>query len=144
MNCLNHPNRKTQARELCASCYGKWWRSTDEYEFHYREKERIRDRRRWAGLSPEQKLDKTYRSNYGLTYQEVQDIYDSQDQRCAACKNKINLGFDQGVVDHCHNSDQIRGILCPPCNKALGFVFDDTERLRGLIRYLEEHNGKHK
>lgn len=40
-------------------------------------------------------------------------------------------------VDHCHDSLDIRGILCGNCNKALGAVKDDIRTLIRLAAYLE-------
>lgn len=39
--------------------------------------------------------------------------------------------------DHCHQRGIFRGWLCQGCNKVLGFVRDDPNRLRKLIAYLE-------
>lgn len=41
------------------------------------------------------------------------------------------------VFDHCHQRGIFRGWLCNPCNRALGCVRDDPDRLRKLIAYLE-------
>lgn len=40
-------------------------------------------------------------------------------------------------VDHDHRTGEIRGLLCRPCNIALGHVYDDPTRLAGLIEYLK-------
>lgn len=32
----------------------------------------------------------------------------------------------------------VRGVVCKPCNRILGYVADSTERLTGLILYLEK------
>ena len=40
-------------------------------------------------------------------------------------------------VDHDHKTNQYRGLLCQPCNSALGLVEDDIERLQALIAYLQ-------
>jgi hypothetical protein len=34
----------------------------------------------------------------------------------------------------------VRGILCHACNKALGLLYDDPERIAGLLAYLESHS----
>lgn len=41
-------------------------------------------------------------------------------------------------VDHCHDTNKIRGVLCSECNKTLGLVKDDATRLQKLAEYLME------
>ena len=73
---------------------------------------------------------------YGITYEERDELLAGQDGRCAACGTDnpgTKLGF---MVDHDHDTGEIRGILCHHCNSALGHAKDDTQRLAGLILYL--------
>jgi hypothetical protein len=42
------------------------------------------------------------------------------------------------VFDHCHKTEVFRGWLCTPCNKGLGFFFDDPARLRGAAEYQQK------
>jgi hypothetical protein len=73
---------------------------------------------------------------FGLTVDEDIAITAHQDGRCAICQrppsNKKRL-----ATDHDHATGLIRGKLCWICNRLLGFVKDDTERLRAAIDYLE-------
>lgn len=69
---------------------------------------------------------------------------------CESCGSTENL-----TLDHDHNccktraTDRywktcgkcLRGILCRPCNMALGALQDDAERLRRLADYVEGYNG---
>lgn len=41
-----------------------------------------------------------------------------------------------GVIDHDHNSGQVRGILCVNCNTAMGKFGDSTIILQRAIDYL--------
>lgn len=54
------------------------------------------------------------------------------DGKCEICK----VDLIQPVVDHCHNSQKVRGILCNPCNLLLGFAKDSPEILNSAIAYL--------
>lgn len=40
-------------------------------------------------------------------------------------------------IDHCHTTGRFRGLLCSPCNRALGLVEDDTDRVLKLAKYLK-------
>lgn len=39
-------------------------------------------------------------------------------------------------VDHCHATGLVRGLLCTPCNIALGNVYEDRQTLVRLHKYL--------
>lgn len=52
---------------------------------------------------------------------------------CAVCGRKTRL-----VGDHDHATNEPRGILCRPCNLAIGNMEDDPERLRRAALYLED------
>jgi hypothetical protein len=59
-------------------------------------------------------------------------LVEKQSGRCACCGNlEKNL-----LVDHCHDTDRIRGLLCNNCNSMLGYALDDLRRLEFGIEYL--------
>lgn len=60
-----------------------------------------------------------------------------QGGKCAACRG--DSGRRPFQVDHCHETGQIRGLLCGNCNSTLGHAKDDRDRLRALIRYLDRN-----
>lgn len=41
------------------------------------------------------------------------------------------------AIDHCHDTERVRGLLCKDCNLILGWVNDDPVRLRALADYVE-------
>lgn len=51
---------------------------------------------------------------------------------CEIC-NELHLRI---VFDHCHNHGHFRGWICDRCNKVLGLVYDSSELLHKLARYL--------
>jgi hypothetical protein len=64
-------------------------------------------------------------------------LFDAQGGLCAICgrqggKKSLNL-------DHHHDTMQVRGLLCGSCNRALGLLGDDIERMRSAIRYLQRN-----
>ena len=46
-------------------------------------------------------------------------------------------------IDHDHATGLIRGALCWPCNKLLGFAKDSIERLTQSISYLSDPPATH-
>jgi hypothetical protein len=81
------------------------------------------------------------KTNYGISIQQFEDLFDSQDRSCKICKTK-NISGKNWHVDHSHKHGKIRGILCSKCNQALGMVYDDIEILKNMIKYLEADNEK--
>lgn len=57
----------------------------------------------------------------------------AQEHVCALC-----LRNDRGrlQVDHNHQTGEKRGLLCDPCNRALGILGDNVERLERVVAYL--------
>jgi hypothetical protein len=56
---------------------------------------------------------------------------------CAACR--AVLPWEDLAIDHCHDSGELRGVLCMGCNMALGQLRDDGERIHLLGTYLASH-----
>lgn len=76
---------------------------------------------------------KVIASRLKINESEVQAILDASNSLCAICHRKTKL-----VVDHCHSSNKVRGLLCNSCNKGLGFFEDNVERLSSAIKYIEQ------
>lgn len=81
-----------------------------------------------------------YVRRYGITFAEVESLWNKQQKRCAICGQWIRLrgekGRDKAVVDHCHATLVVRGLLCTPCNLMIGYANDSTETLRLAVNYL--------
>ena len=42
------------------------------------------------------------------------------------------------VIDHCHKTKRVRGLLCHQCNSGLGHFKDNTEFLLKAVEYLSK------
>jgi hypothetical protein len=71
---------------------------------------------------------------YGLTESEYKNMFASQNNKCAICGIDIK---DNGVVDHSHITNKVRGILCNKCNVLLGMARDNVDILKKAIDYLQ-------
>jgi len=78
--------------------------------------------------------------NYGITLNEYNQMLVEQGHRCKTC-GTTEPGGKHGkfMVDHSHNTGEIRGLLCKSCNIALGEVGDNINTLQKMIEYLQEH-----
>lgn len=57
-----------------------------------------------------------------------------QNGLCAICK----LPTESLVLDHCHDTGKIRGLLCGTCNTGLGMFRDSVETVRAATDYLSQ------
>jgi hypothetical protein len=80
------------------------------------------------------------RRAYGLTPESFDALLSEQGGGCAICSAKAIVGEQRTrmVVDHCHTTQKIRGILCDLCNTALGKFQDNTALLQKAIGYLNK------
>lgn len=76
-------------------------------------------------------------SKYGLTKADKVKMYENQNETCAVCKEGVSLS--EIVVDHCHKTGKVRGLLCNACNKAIGLLKDDHMRCLSMISYLQSN-----
>lgn len=66
----------------------------------------------------------TYLRKYGVTFEWVLEVLAAQGGKCAMCDSpieKFGRKWGEGCLDHCHETGDIRGVLCGGCNTALGF-----------------------
>jgi hypothetical protein len=118
----------------CRACCRKnaaSWRS------RHRERVLETDRQRSAERlkSPEQRrwmFDYRMLTKYGLTREMYDDLVLKHEGRCAFCGSTN----DDLVVDHCHDTGRVRGLLCQRHNKALGALGDTEQAVRDLLAYI--------
>jgi hypothetical protein len=71
--------------------------------------------------------------NYGLTIEKYNELIAGG---CVNCGSHIWLH-----IDHHHSKPgTYRGVLCQPCNVALGSLRENKQIILGLINYLERNN----
>ena len=120
----------------------KQWTSSSpekrkEYYTRYHSKERT------ALVEMEQRL----RMKFGIGVDDYNAMLENQGYGCAICKtpfggvhmrspDKEKHKEHRLVVDHCHETGRIRGLLCRKCNTAIGLFSDDADLLGNAIDYL--------
>lgn len=101
--------------------------------------------KRWYQKNKERKRTQSRLSKYGLTADQYQSILDHQKGLCAICSRPPKLkssynSTDGFVIDHCHVTGRVRGLLCVTCNTGLGNFEDSRDFLSSAIVYLETQN----
>lgn len=72
---------------------------------------------------------------FRMTVEDYARMLSAQAFCCAACGDPLALDKHTNV-DHDHATGKVRGVLCGPCNRALGQARDSVPRLSALIQYL--------
>jgi hypothetical protein len=94
-------------------------------------------RKRWfEGDRPAR--DQHLRRKFGITLSDYQAMNAAQNGLCAIC-GKTN-GKKELLVDHNHETRQVRQLLCTGCNVSLGNFKEDIGRMEQAIAYLRKHN----
>jgi hypothetical protein len=103
--------------------------------YHKAHPERVKtkhrnNRRRWA---------------YGLEPSAFESLLSSQNGQCAICNVLLDQSFGRHhkpnklVVDHCHSTGKVRGLLCTMCNKGIGLLKDDPALIESALLYLKSN-----
>lgn len=85
------------------------------------------------------KRDVLLQREYGITLDDYNKKFIEQDGCCAICKTPQTELKKLLFVDHCHNTGNVRGLLCNTCNGGIGLLKDSIEILKQAINYLEKY-----
>ena len=103
------------------------------------------DRRRASPVEYAERALKAYRiRRYGVDRRTYQRILAEQGGVCSICggdetaTNRYGTRKKHLAVDHCHETGEVRGLLCQRCNTAIGMFNDDIDVLASAISYLRQ------
>lgn len=151
---FSRPNVHRVNCKKCQNEYGKEYRKKNpdfvkkvaenhkEYLKEYRQvkkKERNEYLKEWYRKNPEKKRAQKYRNRYGIDIEDYEKILKEQNGVCAICGG-TDLGRKSAkyfVIDHCHETNKIRGLLCHKCNMILGLCNDNPDILLNSVIYLK-------
>lgn len=157
--CINHPERTAKILGLCPACYHRKWyldnkernserRKETSKKWKEENKERVRasrkiryeqtrDHRRevsrlWREKNKDEIRIRFIAKKYGISREEYEGLRKESGDVCMICGAKDSL-----VIDHCHHTNMVRGILCGRCNSGIGLLGDSLARIQSAARYLE-------
>lgn len=121
------------------------WSLPPDKPFDHRTREgRIAYLRAHRRENPDLYREKELRRNFGMTLSEYREVENDQFGVCAICGKGETTERDGELlwlaVDHDHDTNENRGLLCIGCNTALGKFNDDPRLLRSAVAYLESKN----
>lgn len=118
----------------CKNCVienNKKWQNNNKEKVKQNAKA-VRDR------YPDKIIEKELKYKFDMTLQKYDDLLKSQNNSCAICGTHQSVLKTRLAVDHCHLTNKIRGLLCGPCNRALGIMKDSIILLENAIDYLKK------
>jgi hypothetical protein len=105
------------------------FRISQNRAYYHANKPKVRARVRQSKLSKQ----------YGLTQESFDALVLAQGGCCAICGKKAVGRFN---IDHDHDTGEVRGLLCGPCNRGIGLLGDSVDTLKLAVTYLETKLGK--
>ena len=108
-----HEDNKEHVKQTKAA----WWQKTKESR-------------------KEQQRNIKFQNRYGITLDDYNKMWTDQAGCCAICGTHQSTLNKSLSVDHCHTTGIVRGLLCNPCNVALGLAKDNITTLQNMIKYL--------
>lgn len=127
-----------------------YWPSCKKCEYEYSKEYRVKNKetvlkwrrdsykKRPTKINKEKRIKQVLKKyNIGAANIDNMVEYVHTKTTCEIC-NKDITGKGDKHIDHCHSTNNFRGVLCQSCNLALGLVQDNINVLRSMIRYLEK------
>lgn len=144
----NNKNRKDKLSTYCRVCHNhiaklhreknpdassqaslRWYyKHKEEYKQIFCERQRKRREK-----NPEYNKNIQLKSKYNIDLETYKTMVIEQNHLCKICNKHTN----SLVIDHCHKTNKIRGLLCTQCNTGLGLFKDNPSFLMSAIRYLK-------
>lgn len=124
-------------RAECKSCKNniklKWARRNKKHWASYMRK--FRKEHPSSIKDKERKKNRVMRCRYGMNIGSYNNLLMSQDYKCLICFKHTSELNKPLVVDHCHKTNKVRGLLCFSCNRSIA-ILDNKDLLKNAIKYL--------
>lgn len=69
----------------------------------------------------------------------LREVFEAEINCCYACKKPVSFGIGVGpnsaVIDHCHKTGKLRGVVCNECNHKIGIIEGETKNAE---QYLQD------
>ncbi len=134
------PKRKAEGLERIGN-----WKASDRDRFLASKKDYYdRNKHRWPEYKAKHRATDGARQTafayrlrkyFNMTVSDYDLMLVDQGDACAICGLVNN--DRRMVVDHCHSTGRVRGLLCSTCNLGLGHFSDEPALLFAALEYLE-------
>jgi hypothetical protein len=78
---------------------------------------------------------------YGITLEQYYDMIKNQNNKCFICSIEFdkNIKYKKPHIDHDHQTNKVRSLLCLHCNTTIGYAKENINTLSNMVDYLKEH-----
>lgn len=126
-----HRSRKDGVASRCKPCSSK----ASIASARRNPEKQLTKMREWRANNPKSHRPGVLKRLYGLTMAEYNELFISQNSKCAIClrvpsENKLLH------VDHDHQTGVVRGLLCQQCNHAIGLLQENPDVIQRALNYL--------
>lgn len=133
---IDPEKRRKQGQESYQRNRQKRLEKSKEYRSARREQIQAWSKEYWRKNRDKYRCQRLQRL-YGITFEAFQKRLADQGGKCKICRTTVPAGrHGIFVVDHCHKSGKIRGILCNDCNVVLGKMHDSPVLLHRAANYI--------
>ena len=109
-----------------------------EYHRNYIQKYRHKPSRRVRTLEQDRRYQHAATcKRYGITPEIYQATFLAQGSCCASCGSPDSGGKHSWHIDHDHETNLFRGILCHHCNVGVGVFKENRSLMLKAIEYLD-------
>lgn len=91
--------------------------------------------KRWREKMKDQLPEYQRRRKFGIPFGTYDRMLAEQGGACAICRAE----FPRLLIDHCHASGKVRGLLCNNCNTGIGMFSDDPQLMQAAAQYVRQH-----
>lgn len=111
-------------------------------------REKVRDTvRKWRKMNPDKQRERSrahnLKRNFGISSEYYDKMFSEREGLCDICSSPETIVDKRSGkvrrlhVDHDHDTEIVRGLLCSRCNTGVGLLGDSIPRLIAAVDYLE-------
>jgi len=83
------------------------------------------------------------RNRYNISDEDLDALMSVK--HCDICNKEIGWSTDRrgskAYIDHCHTTNEVRGVLCMQCNTSIGKLGDDIASIQHVLNYIKNPPG---
>lgn len=77
------------------------------------------------------------KKKFGISVEQYNQMFAAQSGTCAICSRHQSQFKTRLAVDHNHKTGEVRGLLCDPCNRAIGLLQESEQSLLKAVEYIK-------